>query len=154
MVIADETNREGHSAKVYFNALFGKDFSREDFCGINSALDYGYMILLSCVSREVVSNGCVTQLGIKHKNEFNQFNLASDLMEPFRQIIDFEVAIMEPQSFGSDEKRQMQRLLQREVLINSRKETLINAIKIYCKSIFDAIEQRDVCRIKFMQYEL
>jgi len=151
---ADRTNREGHAAKVYFNALFGMKFTRTDVNSINAALNYGYSLILSVFNREISANGYLTQLGLFHDNMFNQFNLASDLMEPFRQIIDFEVAIMEPQSFGSDEKRQMQRLLQREVLINSRKETLINAIKIYCKSIFDAIEQRDVCRIKFMQYEL
>ena len=47
ITIGDETNREGHSAKVYFNALFGLSFSREWNTFINSALNYGYAILLS-----------------------------------------------------------------------------------------------------------
>ena len=86
--VADKTNREGHAAKVYFNQLFGKEFSRDDLNSINSALDYGYSILLSILSREIVSKGYITQLGINHKNEFNQFNLASDLMEIFRPLVD------------------------------------------------------------------
>ena len=44
--LGDKTNREGHAAKVYFNALFGLDFSRSKECAINAALNYGYGILL------------------------------------------------------------------------------------------------------------
>ena len=79
----DATNREGHAAKVYFNALFGKDFTRTDDLLINTALNYGYSILLSAFNREIVLNGYLTQLGLFHDNMFNRFNLASDLMEPF-----------------------------------------------------------------------
>ena len=86
--LGDKTNREGHSAKVYFNELFGKDFVRNNSDEINAALNYGYAILLSTINKEVVSNGYLTQLGIHHKNEFNQFNLSCDLMEPVRVIID------------------------------------------------------------------
>ena len=53
----DKTNREGHAAKVYFNLLFGMDFSREKENNINSALDYGYSIILSMLNREVVNKG-------------------------------------------------------------------------------------------------
>ena len=78
--IFDPTNREGHAARIYFNALFGNDF--------NAGLDYGYSLLLSMFAREIVATGCVTQLGLKHSNQFNPFNFASDIMEPFRPIID------------------------------------------------------------------
>ena len=90
----DSTNREGHAAKVYFNALFGKDFSRNADININAALNYGYAILLSAFNREIVSNGYLTQIGLFHDNMFNPFNLASDLMEPFRTIIDRRVYLM------------------------------------------------------------
>ena len=84
----DATNRAGHAAKVYFNALFGKSFTRTDDLLINAALNYGYSILLSAFNREIVLNGYLTQLGLFHDNMFNQFNLASDLMEPFRPLVD------------------------------------------------------------------
>ncbi len=84
----DATNREGHSAKVYFNALFEKSFTRDDESNINAMLDYGYTILLSCFNRTVVALGYLTQLGINHKNEFNEFNFSCDLIEPFRVLVD------------------------------------------------------------------
>ena len=80
----DVTNREGHAAKVYFNALFGMDFTRSAENVTNAALNYGYSLLLSTFNRCVVANGYITQLGLFHDNVFNQFNLACDLMEPFR----------------------------------------------------------------------
>ena len=60
----DMTNREAHAAKVYFNSLFGKEFSRDDVNSINAALNYGYGILLSNFNKEIVSDGYLTQLGI------------------------------------------------------------------------------------------
>jgi len=86
--VFDPNNREGHAARIYFNTLFGNDFSRDQDNDINAALDYGYTLLLSMFAREIVLSGCMTQLGLKHANQFNQFNLASDIMEPFRPIID------------------------------------------------------------------
>lgn len=84
----DTTNREAYAARVYFQALFGEGFSRDDDTPINAALNYGYGILLSAVNREIVSRGYLTQCGICHRNEFNQFNLSCDFMEPFRPIVD------------------------------------------------------------------
>ena len=77
----DKTNREGHAAKVYFNALFGLDFYRDASDVRNSILNYGYTILLSCFNREIAASGYLTQLGIWHDNAENPFNLGSDLME-------------------------------------------------------------------------
>lgn len=84
----DTTNREAYAARVYFRALFGEGFSRDDDVPVNAALNYGYGILLSAVNREIVARGYLTQRGICHRSEFNQFNLSCDLMEPFRPIVD------------------------------------------------------------------
>lgn len=84
----DTTNREAQAARIYFSTLFGTNFSRDIDCPVNAALNYGYAILLSMVNREIVSRGYLTQCGICHRNEYNQFNLACDLMEPFRPVID------------------------------------------------------------------
>ncbi|MCX4286722.1 MAG: type II CRISPR-associated endonuclease Cas1, partial [Clostridia bacterium] len=91
----DVTNREGHAAKVYFNAVFGNDFTRKAETDVNAALDYGYSILLSAFNRDVSACGYSANLGIKHKNEFNHFNLSCDLMEPFRPLVDREVLRMD-----------------------------------------------------------
>ena len=60
VVSGDKTNREGHAAKVYFNALFGKDFVRNNNDNINAALNYGYAILLSTINKEVIASGYLT----------------------------------------------------------------------------------------------
>lgn len=150
----DTTNREGHAAKVYFNALFGMDFTRTAENSTNAALNYGYGIILSSFNREIVANGYITQIGLFHDNMFNQFNLGSDLMEPFRPLIDRIVKEMKPIKFEHDEKMKILKSLQTEVIIGGRKELVANAIKIYCRSIFDALNDNDTSLIKFYRYEL
>ncbi len=150
----DTSNREGHAAKVYFNAIFGKDFTRMSDSSINAALNYGYGVILSAFNREIVANGYLTQIGIFHDNTFNPFNLGSDMMEPFRPIIDAEVRQMMPDQFQHKEKMQILRILQAEVLIADRKEYLTNAIRIYCKSVINALNEKDVSLIKTYEYEL
>ena len=135
--LGDSTNREGHAAKVYFNALFGLDFTRTEDNSINAALNYGYSILLSAFNREITANGYITQLGLFHDNMFNYFNLSSDLMEPFRPIVDYQVKTMNPVKFEKEEKMMILQILQKEVRIAEKKELLSNAIKIYSKSIFE-----------------
>ena len=149
--LGDKTNREGHAAKVYFNALFGMDFSRSKDCAINAALNYGYGILLSCFNREVIVNGYITQLGLFHNNMFNQFNLSSDLMEPFRILVDRIVVKNKPEKFDSEEKMNFIYMLEDEVMIDGKHQYISNAIKIYCKSIFDALNENDVSLIKFYE---
>ena len=154
LVIGDATNREGHAAKVYFNALFGMDFSRSAEIPVNAALNYGYSILLSAFNREIVANGYFTQLGICHNNMFNQFNLSSDLMEPFRILVDRYVYFMKSDKFTSEEKQKLINLLNDEVIIDAKRNYVNNAIKIYCKSVFNAINENDTALLKFYKYEL
>jgi len=147
----DATNREGHAAKVYFNALFGKEFSRTNDVPINAALNYGYGIILSLANREIVSNGYITQIGLFHDNMFNAFNLGSDLMEPYRILIDQMVYQMKPEKFEHEEKMMILDILNQEVVIDNKRNYVMNALKIYCKSIFDAINEQDVSLIKNYQ---
>ena len=150
----DKTNREGHAAKVYFNALFGMNFTRTEDCNINAALNYGYSIILSAFTREITANGYLTQLGIFHDNMFNQFNLASDFMEPFRVLIDRKVKQMNLEEFDHDEKLQLVDVLNQEVQIDGRKQYVNNAIKIYCRSVLDALNEDDSSLIQVYKIEL
>ncbi len=149
---ADITNREGHAAKVYFNAVFGMSFTRndEDDCK-NAALNYGYSLILSSFNREVTSNGFLTQLGLGHDNQFNHFNLSCDLMEPFRVIVDLEVLKGCYDCFGSEEKHRMLDVLNKTVIINGNEHILVNAIRIYTKSVFDALNEDNMELIKFVE---
>jgi len=150
--LQDATNREGHAAKVYFNALYGKEFTRSEDCPRNAALNYGYSILLSMFNREVAANGYLTQLGIFHDNMFNHFNLACDLMEPFRIIVDRFVSPMQLDRFDKEEKHELWLLLDTNVLIDAQVQNLQNAIKIYTRSVFDALNDNDPAKIRFYKY--
>ncbi len=152
--IGDRTNREGHAAKVYFNAIFGVKFTRTSEDSINAALNYGYGLLLSAFNREIVANGYITQLALFHDNMFNQFNLGSDLMEPFRILVDKRVVKLMPEKFEHEEKIYMVDLLNQEVVIDGKNNYINNAIKIYCKSVFDAINENDISLIRFYKDEL
>ncbi len=147
----DGTNREGHAAKVYFNALFGMEFSRALDCPINASLNYGYSLFLSLVNREIVANGYLTQIGIFHDNMFNPFNLGSDLMEPFRPIVDELVYHMRPEKFEKEEKMQIVSLLSKTLIIDEAEHYITNVVKIYCKSIFDALNQGDLSLVRFFR---
>lgn len=150
VTIGDDTNREGHSAKVYFNSLFGKAFTRDGIDNINSALDYGYAILLSNFNKEIVSNGYITQLGIHHKNEFNYFNLSCDLMEPFRPLIDDIVYSNNKLCFDREYKLKLINVLNQKVWVNQNEYFLTNAIPIYLNSIFKALSSGEAEDIIFI----
>lgn len=151
----DVTNREGHAAKVYFNSLFGINFSRDDKENvINMALDYGYSILLSLFNREVVSNGYITNIGLFHRNKFNPFNLSCDLMEPFRPLVDKLIVEMGVDNFGTEEKRNLQQLLSTQLYIKNKEYYLPDVIKIYTKSLLDGLDERDLTNLWFYENEL
>ena len=150
----DATNREGHAAKVYFNALFGKDFSRTLEIPTNAALNYGYALILSAINREIVKCGYLTQLGLRHDNVFNPFNLGCDLVEPFRPLIDSWTVAKAPTKFEREEKLEMIQLLNSSVVVAGKTHYLNHAIGSYCRSVFDAIGEKDPGVLRFCQYEL
>lgn len=136
----DPSNREGHAARTYFNTLFGNDFSREQDNDINAALDYGYTLILSMFAREVVVCGCMTQFGLKHANQFNQFNLASDIMEPFRPIIDRIVYENRNDDFVKI-KRELFTIFSDTFLYNGKEMYLSNIISDYTKKVIKTLNQ-------------
>lgn len=96
----DSDNREAVAAALYFPALFGEDFTRGSDDSRNAALNYGYAILRGGIARNLVTHGLEPCIGLHHRSELNQFNLADDLIEPFRPLVDLYVA----QHFSGDEE--------------------------------------------------
>ena len=137
----DISNREGHAAKVYFNCLLGAGNSRKAGGFVNGCLNYGYAVLLSAFNREIVASGYLTQLGIWHENEFNEFNLACDLMEPFRVVVDRTAMALE--EGDKDFKKKMANILNYQTLIDGKNTTLDLAIRQYTRSVFHALEEQD-----------
>ncbi len=147
----DSTNREGHSAKVYFNLLFDM-LSRRVPSFYNYALNYGYAILLSAFCREIIASGYITELGIWHHNEFNHFNLASDLMETFRVIVDDMALKLDEKE--TNYKAKMANILNVKVFINGKNVYLDNAIQIYVKSVLSYLSNGKGEISNYKNYEL
>lgn len=116
----DQTNREALSARVYFTQMFGKDFRRDEPDCINFALNYGYKILASYISKCIASRGMVTQLGIHHIGESNPFNLTYDFIESFRVIVDLWVFENVEDVFSVAHKKRLIEILEAKVNIDKK----------------------------------
>lgn len=150
--VGDKTNREAHAAKVYFNSLFTKKFIRNSNDNINAALNYGYSILLSNFNKEIINNGYLTQLGIHHKSEFNQFNLSCDLMEPFRPIIDNFVYFNQTREFDTKYKLDLINIFNNTFKYCNKSYTLKDVIKMYTKNTLDCLTENKKYK-EFIFYE-
>ena len=148
----DVSNREGHAAKVYFNVIFGHGFKRGDGMAVDSALNYGYALILSAFNREIVAAGFSTQLGIAHHNTYNYFNLSCDLMEPFRILVDRWVDACHFTQFGSGEKHRVLEIFDHPFMLDEENRRLDDCIMLYVRSVFKSIEQRDVSWVKFCSW--
>lgn len=152
VIIGDKTNREGHAAKVYFNALFGKEFSRKKELEINKYLNYGYSILLSAINREIKICGFLTELGIHHIGETNPFNLSCDFMEPIRPLVDSYV--IKNQVNQENFKEVFIDMLNTTVLYNNNKMFLSNALRLYVQCFFKYLGEEEHEEVLFIDYEL
>lgn len=138
----DTTNREAQAARIYFSTLFGASFSRDIDCPVNAALNYGYAILLSMVNREIVSRGYLTQCGICHRNEYNQFNLACDLMEPFRPVIDQLVGDNLAGEFDRDMRRVLGDMANLSLRYRDGVYHLGSVVSLYVQDCLNALNKK------------
>ena len=83
----DVSNNESQAARIYFNALLGGATRRQPMW-YNSALNYGYAIVRSSLAQAIAARGLITEIGINHHSELNQYNLVDDLIESFRPLVD------------------------------------------------------------------
>lgn len=147
----DVTNREGHAAKVYFNELFGKSFvriSQREADVVNAGLNYGYTIFRAQMARIVAGYGLNPLLGIFHKNEFNQFNLVDDLMEPFRPIVDLWVyhQLRESAYLRYEDRLNLVNLLNAKIKYGKESCTVTTAMDKYVKGFINYMEKGDSSR--------
>lgn len=127
--VNDFSNREATVARKYFRRLFGNKFKRRESAAINDALNYGYAIILSTVSKEIVAHGYLNELGIHHCSETNDSNLACDFMESFRPFVDYWVSDHEFPELTPDIKYGLVDLVNIEVKYDSKIMLLKNVIQ-------------------------
>lgn len=135
----DEMNIEGQAAKYYFNTFF-EDFRRDDeFLIENMVLNFGYTILNSAIARTIVAKGLIPALGIHHIGARNHFNLASDIIEVFRPLVDLYLLKHPPEEeyMTKAYRLELVNLMHARVQIDGKQHTVIRAIEIMIQSIIE-----------------
>lgn len=150
VLIYDRNNIEGQVAKYYFNSFF-KDFTRDNDALIeNAVLNYGYTILNAAIARTIVAKGLIPAIGIHHIGGRNHFNLASDLIEPFRALVDLFLLKHPPEDYLTKAYRlKIINLLHARVEIDGKMQTVIRAIDIMVQSIIEYFKDGDIKSLKF-----
>ena len=143
----DSDNREGAAAKVYWQQMFGKQFVRSRDGGYpNPMLNYGYTILRAAVARSLLGSGLFPLFGIFHRNRYNAFPLADDVMEPYRPFVDF--AVKQIYDFSSDEildknvKQVLVKVLFSDVKIKGQMRPLQVALSMTTASLVRAFKDK------------
>lgn len=130
----DSDNREGFAAGIYWNALFGKEFIRDRYGNPpNMYLNYGYILLRSAVARALSGSGLLATLGIHHRNRYNAYCLADDMMEPYRPWVDEIVFKIEKEWPGQlmlekEQKAELLQLMTADVRIGENRRPLMVAL--------------------------
>lgn len=151
----DRTNREGAAAREYFQNILPQTLIRHADDRINGALNYGYAILRGTMARSLASYGFLTSIGIHHKSDLNNFNLADDLIEPYRPYVDrfvfknisFEGELTKEDRIG------LVNLFTNTIGINNQTHTLLRACDLTVQSLVTATVSSDPQAIVLPIYE-
>ncbi|MDE7174389.1 MAG: type II CRISPR-associated endonuclease Cas1 [Helicobacter sp.] len=161
--LGDSSNNEAKAAAIYFKALFGNTFSRkiETFIDgtlgtINAALNYGYAIVRGMIVRSLCISGLHPALGLFHCNQFNPFNLADDLIEPYRIFVDSLVAQMiENEELGESLELQnrvkLANILHTSIFIDGKIYPLSRAIVVSVQSLLQAMGQESPLKLPIFE---
>lgn len=141
----DPDNLEATGAQLYFPSLFGSSFTRNQECGINSALNYGYAVLRGAMVRYLCVYGFLPAFGLHHRSTLNPFNLADDLMEPFRPVVDRLVclSIPEQEQLTPHTKRQLFNCLNLDILSGGQRHSVSYAMERLVQSLGKALHSKE-----------
>ena len=134
----DRENREATAAALHFPALFGKGFTRSaEYDGRNAALNYGYAILRGCMARCLAVYGFIPWVGLHHGSTLNAWNLADDMMEPYRLVVDLFVAAQVDEEAALDTrlKSQLFNLLNVDILSGQQRHSVAYAMERQVQSL-------------------
>lgn len=141
----DSSNCEAQAASFYWDRIYGRAFSRsQDRSTPNAQLNYGYAILRSVVARALTASGMLPAIGIHHRNKYNAYCLADDIMEPYRPYVDWIVLhlpeIETAEELTREQKIELLKLPQLDVRIGDVKRPLFHAVSITTASLYKCFE--------------
>lgn len=141
----DKENVEGQAAAYYWRTLFGDNFRRDrEGSAPNHLLNYGYAFIRSLVARALIGSGLILSLGIHHKNQYNPYCLADDIMEPFRPFIDAIVKDIHQIHMTSDYmdneiKAALMKSATVDALFGKNRRPLMVGVSYTTSSVYDCI---------------
>jgi len=140
----DSDNIESTAALRYFPALLGRGFSRSVDNGYNAALNYGYAILRGCVARNLAAYGFIPALGLHHCSELNSFNLADDLIEPFRPVVDLITTtnFQDDSALTPENKRVLFNCLNLDIISGGQRHSVAYAVERLVQSLTRALNEK------------
>ena len=140
----DAKNAESYSANIYWSNIFDDKFKRHNEDIKNAALNYGYAIIRGAIARAVVASGLIPCFGIHHSNKLNPFNLADDLIEPFRPFVDWLVLNLKlEENLTTQNKQELVAVLTKNCSFNNEEITILKAIELSAQSLTKAIKSND-----------
>lgn len=149
----DTNNREGQAARIYFPNMFD-GLNRRDDSEINSALNYGYAVVRAAIARSLTAHGLYPPLGIHHKSEFNNFNLADDLIEPLRPFVDVLVKAYPPENvfLSKEDRERLLSILHFGCFANGKNMSILSGIEVMVSSFISAINGKDASLLVLPQF--
>ena len=150
----DKNNIESQVARVYFRLLFGPNFIRRTETTLNASLNYGYSLIRAAIARSLTTYGFYPSIGLFHHNELNNFNLADDLIEPYRPLVDkwvYDNVGKDETILNTEHKRGLYNLFNTQLTINNGVSTLTTAIEITSASLVTALSINDREALKLPQ---
>ena len=144
----DPQNAEGSAAQLYFPALH-EGLNRRTDDPFNSVLNYGYAIIRAALAKSICATGFIACFGVHHANQYNNFNLADDLIEPFRPIVDVMApAVVQPSLHLSKEQRhRLVGVLHHQCLLEGSKTTVLKAVERVVDSFRRVVESGDAGKL-------
>ena len=132
-------HQEAIASRIYFQELYSNNFKRFNEDGVNSALNYGYMILRSIISSKIVAKGFHPSLGLHHKSQFNAYNFSDDIIEIFRPMVDYLIYmnkdILNEIKLSKEIRQKILLVAQQKVFFKEKKYNFSQVIDYYLDSI-------------------
>jgi CRISPR-associated protein Cas1 len=159
VVSGDTANCEAQAAAYYWNVLFGNYFVRQrGQSSPNAQLNYGYAILRAIIARGLTASGMLPTLGIHHKNKYNAYCLADDIMEPYRPYVDWIVLNIpdlndQDEGLTREQKIELLKLPQIDVMISELKRPLFHAVSTTTASLYKCFNG-DIRKLAYPEFHV
>lgn len=151
----DVDNREAVAARIYWRAYFGAQFKRQSEHWHSSALNYGYAVIRSAIAKHLTAAGFLPAIGLHHRSQLNGWNLADDLLEPFRPIVDRYVYQLPAESGAKEltiqDRQRLAALLTHDCYVDEQRVNMLLATELMVQALVGISRVKNVKIFKVLK---